>query len=55
VDAAGRLECNNRVLFSGATPVATMPAVRMQSVAAGTDHPLALGCDGRVYSWGSNS
>jgi alpha-tubulin suppressor-like RCC1 family protein len=61
VDAAGRL------LWCGATgygngqlphhlpiPVAPMAEVRVRSVVAARDHNLALGWDGRVYSWGSN-
>jgi alpha-tubulin suppressor-like RCC1 family protein len=31
-----------------------MMGVRVRSVAAGSAHSLALGWDGRVYSWGSN-
>jgi hypothetical protein len=31
-----------------------MPEVRVRSVAAGQKHSLALGWDGRVYSWGKN-
>jgi alpha-tubulin suppressor-like RCC1 family protein len=35
--------------------MAAMAGVRVRSVAAGHWHSLALGWDGRVYSWGSNS
>jgi hypothetical protein len=35
-------------------PLATMAEVRVQSVVAGVYHRLALGWDGRVYSWGDN-
>jgi hypothetical protein len=37
-----------------ATPVAAIAGVRVRSVAAGDCHSLALGWDGRVYSWGEN-
>jgi alpha-tubulin suppressor-like RCC1 family protein len=37
--------------FSAPTPVAAMAAVQVRSVAAGWLHSLALGWDGRVYSW----
>jgi alpha-tubulin suppressor-like RCC1 family protein len=36
------------------TPLAAMAGVQVRSVAAGHEHSLALGCDGRVYSWGKN-
>jgi alpha-tubulin suppressor-like RCC1 family protein len=57
VDAAGRLlTCHNREGSAGlVVPVAAMAGIRMQSVAAGDDHNLALGWDGRVYSWGCNT
>jgi alpha-tubulin suppressor-like RCC1 family protein len=32
-----------------------MAGVRLRSVAAGFLHSLALGCDGKVYSWGGNT
>jgi hypothetical protein len=35
-------------------PVASLSDVRVRSVAAGSYHSLALGWDGRVYSWGGN-
>jgi alpha-tubulin suppressor-like RCC1 family protein len=62
VDPAGRLlACgmiaaggdNNRV-FSAPTLVAAMAAVRVRSVEACGLYSLALGWDGRVYSWGKN-
>jgi hypothetical protein len=36
-------------------PVAALTALRVRSVAAGSWHSLALGCDGSVYSWGHNA
>jgi hypothetical protein len=64
VDAAGRLlACGigaevghgvRNVVFPAPTPVAAMAGVRMRSVVAGMYHSLALGWDGRVYSWGDN-
>jgi hypothetical protein len=36
------------------TPVAALAGVRVRSVAAAPRHSLALGWDGRVYSWGEN-
>jgi alpha-tubulin suppressor-like RCC1 family protein len=64
VDAAGRLlACGGGAatghgdadrIYSDPTPVAAMAGVRVQQVAAGTEHCLALGWDGRVYSWGRN-
>jgi E3 ubiquitin-protein ligase HERC1 len=41
-------------IFSEPTPVAAITGVRVRSVAAGCNHSLALGWDGRVYSWGLN-
>jgi hypothetical protein len=63
VDAAGRLlACGSRAavghgheIRSDPTPVAAMTAVRVKSVAAGFLYSLALGWDGRVYSWGANN
>jgi alpha-tubulin suppressor-like RCC1 family protein len=40
--------------YSNPTPVAALAGVRVRSVAAGCNHSLALGWDGRVYSWGKN-
>jgi alpha-tubulin suppressor-like RCC1 family protein len=64
VDAAGQLlvcrdgnaadHAGANVVSSAPTPVAAMPSVRVRSVAAGPQHSLALGWDGRVYSWGAN-
>jgi alpha-tubulin suppressor-like RCC1 family protein len=31
-----------------------MAGIKLRSVAAGSDHSLLLGWDGRVYSWGEN-
>jgi alpha-tubulin suppressor-like RCC1 family protein len=42
-------------ICSTPTPVAIMAEIRVQSVAAGFDHSLALSWDGRVYSWGENA
>jgi alpha-tubulin suppressor-like RCC1 family protein len=62
-DASGRLLACGRGAAVGhgdeefyfdPTPVAAMVAVRVRSVAAGSRHSLALGWDGRVYSWGDN-
>jgi alpha-tubulin suppressor-like RCC1 family protein len=36
------------------TPAAAMAGISVKSVAAGCEHSLALGWDGRVYSWGEN-
>jgi hypothetical protein len=38
--------------FSDPTPVAAMAKFRVRSVAAEKSHRLALGWDGRVFSWG---
>jgi alpha-tubulin suppressor-like RCC1 family protein len=46
---------DEKVKYSCPTPVAAMAGIRMRSVAAGLGHSLALGWDGRVYSWGANS
>jgi hypothetical protein len=64
VDAAGRLlACGLSSpaghgemgsTFLNPTPVAAMAGVRLRSVAAGRGHSLAVGWDGRVYSWGEN-
>jgi hypothetical protein len=62
VGTAGRLMACGRGSSAGGeglpssipSPVAAMAGVRVQSVAAGWCHSLALGCDGRVYSWGDN-
>jgi alpha-tubulin suppressor-like RCC1 family protein len=64
VDASGRLlSCGEDVKaghgdsdsnYLVPTPVAAMTGVQVRSVAAGYNHSLALGCDGRVYSWGVN-
>jgi hypothetical protein len=64
VDAAGRLlACGSGAavghgdadsIYSSPTLVAAMASVQVRSVAAGSDHSLALGWDGRVYSWGEN-
>jgi hypothetical protein len=40
--------------YSDPTPVAALPGIRVQSVATDCEHSLALGGDGRVYSWGSS-
>jgi hypothetical protein len=64
LDATGRLltcghgpsvgQGHERAVVSIPTPVSAMAWVRVQSMAAGRDHSLALGWDGRVYSWGAN-
>jgi hypothetical protein len=46
---------DEKVEYPRPSPVAAMAGVRMRSVAAGLEHSLALGWDGRVYSWGANS
>ncbi|BDR53386.1 hypothetical protein KIM372_12930 [Bombiscardovia nodaiensis] len=33
----------------------TTPGARYTSISAGTDHSLAIGSDGHVYSWGNNT
>jgi alpha-tubulin suppressor-like RCC1 family protein len=64
-DAAGRLlGCGMGVaaghgdddgaVYPGPTVVAAMAGVRVRSIAVGSHHSLALGWDGRVYSWGWN-
>jgi E3 ubiquitin-protein ligase HERC2 len=59
VDDAGRLwECGEQpvhALPGGCNPIPTaaVAGVRVRSVAAGTFHSLALGWNGRVYSWGA--
>jgi hypothetical protein len=65
VDANGRLLACGRgdavghgrklTIHSDAIPVAAMAKVSVRSVAAGHEHSLALGWDGRVYSWGQNT
>jgi hypothetical protein len=62
LDAAGRLlVCGDaykwdqheaRMWHLYPAPVAVTPWVRVRSMAAGEDRNLALGWDGRVYSWG---
>jgi hypothetical protein len=62
VSAAGQLlSCGAYVeaghggtIFFAPTPVAAMAGIRVQSVAAGFNHGLALSWDGQVYSWGKN-
>jgi alpha-tubulin suppressor-like RCC1 family protein len=65
VDAAGRLLACGEGAAAGnglgnkgrcyrPTLVAAMAGVRVRSVAAGDCHSLALGGDGRVYSWAGN-
>jgi alpha-tubulin suppressor-like RCC1 family protein len=64
VDATGRLLACGRGfaagyndedgIYSSPVPMPAMAGVRMQSVAAGSEHSLTLGWDGRVYSWGRN-
>jgi hypothetical protein len=51
--AVGHDDAN--IIYDVPTPLAAMSGVRVQSVAAGCYHSLALGWDGRVYSWGENS
>jgi alpha-tubulin suppressor-like RCC1 family protein len=65
LDAQGRLlSCgqgyavgrnDEQVDRSVPTLVAAMASVPVRSMAAGFRHSLALGWDGRVYSWGDNS
>jgi hypothetical protein len=65
VDAAGRLQACGKGISAGhdsddgiyfdPTPVAAMAGVRVRSVAVARRHSLALGWDGRVYSWGDCS
>jgi hypothetical protein len=52
VDAAGRLLTYGRDCGASRAAIA---GVRMRSVAAGLHHSLALGCNGRVYSWGRSA
>jgi alpha-tubulin suppressor-like RCC1 family protein len=40
--------------YCDSTPVAAMAGIRVRSVAAGSEHSLALGWDGHVYTSGSN-
>jgi alpha-tubulin suppressor-like RCC1 family protein len=64
VDSAGRLLACGRGAAVGhgdpedryplPTPVAAMAGIRVRNVAVGYVHSLALGWDGRVYSWGEN-
>jgi hypothetical protein len=64
VDAEGRLLVCGKgapvghgqtgIVYPLPTPVIAIAGMRMRSVAAGIDHSLALGWDGRVYSWGNN-
>jgi alpha-tubulin suppressor-like RCC1 family protein len=65
LDASGRLlSCgtgagvghdDGEVNYFLPTPVAAMAGVLIRSVAARFGHSLALGWDGRVYSWGKNN
>jgi alpha-tubulin suppressor-like RCC1 family protein len=41
-------------IYPDPTPVAFMAGVRVRCVAAAVYHSLAVGWDGRVYSWGMN-
>jgi alpha-tubulin suppressor-like RCC1 family protein len=55
VDAAGwLLSCGGYVTGHPRLDIA-MPGVRVRSMAAGSEHSLVLGWDGRVYSWGRNN
>jgi hypothetical protein len=64
VDVAGRLlACgtgaavghrHEKAVHCVSTAVAGMAGIRLRSVAAGNGNSLALGWDGRVYSWGKN-
>jgi hypothetical protein len=64
LDAAGRLlTCgegaavghgDEDAICTDPTPVTALAGVRVRSVAAGSRNSLALGWDGRVYSWGEN-
>jgi alpha-tubulin suppressor-like RCC1 family protein len=45
---------DEEAIHSDPSPVAAMAGVRVRSVATGHGHALALGWDGRVYSWGDN-
>jgi hypothetical protein len=64
LDVAGRLLTCGRgaaaghgdadAIYSNPTPVTALAGVRVRSVAVGSRHSLALGWDGRVYSWGNN-
>jgi alpha-tubulin suppressor-like RCC1 family protein len=42
-------------IYPDPTPVAALAGISVRSVSAGLSHSLALGWDGRVYSWGNNS
>jgi hypothetical protein len=65
VDATRRLQACGRgaavghddetACLSVPTPVLVLAGVRVRSVAAENLHSLALGWDGRVYSWGRNT
>jgi alpha-tubulin suppressor-like RCC1 family protein len=52
IDASGHGQV--RLISTVPTPVIAMAGVRVRSVALGYGHRLAIGCDGRVYSWGAN-
>jgi hypothetical protein len=61
VEAAGRLlacGCGSPVgygnVYFNPSPMAAMAGVRVRSVVIGDHCSLALGWDGRVYSWGDN-
>jgi alpha-tubulin suppressor-like RCC1 family protein len=64
LDAAGQLlACGTSAavghgdadtIHSDTTPLAALAGVRVRSVAAGSSHSLAIGWDGRIYSWGDN-
>jgi hypothetical protein len=51
--AAGQGEGNE--VSPAPTPVAAMFMIGVRSLAAGGGHSLAVGWDGRVYSWGNNA
>jgi hypothetical protein len=65
LDAAGQLLlCGDafkwghghaKMLHLYPAPVVATAGVRVRSMAAGQDHNLALGWDGRVYSWGGRN
>jgi hypothetical protein len=65
VDAAGRLlscgmgatvgQNDEDSIYPDPTPVNAMAGIRVRCVAAAVNHSLALGWNGRVYSWGENT
>ncbi|MFZ9875033.1 MAG: MBG domain-containing protein, partial [Candidatus Methylacidiphilales bacterium] len=52
-NVSGQIGVNtNRTVIRAATLVSNLGAVTVKAIGAGAEHSLALGADGKVYSWG---